>query len=269
MTPKNSLKPIGIFDSGVGGLTVAKEIMLAMPQQPLVYFGDCLKAPYGDRTDEELLQFSRRIVDFLLAKDVGDIVVACGTISTRIFPQMREFVPNHIPVYEMLSAGAKSVTGASKTGKIGVIATEGSVASGAFERAILSIRPDSEVKSVACPLFVPLVEEGWVDNGVADLTAQIYLEEFAKSGIDTLLLGCTHYPLLSKSISKALPWVNLVNPAKYIANSLDKTDLNCPNSPIHQFYVSAKQEKFDKIAKNILPVFDKGSVLAQAKTLAN
>jgi len=261
MTLENSIKPIGIFDSGVGGLTVAKEIMVAMPNQPLIYFGDCLKAPYGDRTDGELLEFSRRIIDFLLTKDVGAIVVACGTISTRIFTEMRQFVPSHIPVYEMLSAGVKAVTEASKTGKIGVIATEGSVASGSFESSILAARPDATVKLVACPLFVPLVEEGWVNNQVADLTAQIYLQEFATSDTDTLLLGCTHYPLLSESIAKVLPNITLVNPAKYIADSLHRSDKPSPCLPVHQFYVSGKQQKFDKIAKNILPTFDKGSIL--------
>ncbi|MCL2235568.1 MAG: glutamate racemase [Defluviitaleaceae bacterium] len=258
------IKPIGIFDSGVGGLTVAKEIMAVLPHQPLVYFGDCINAPYGNRTDDELLGFSQRIINFLLEKDVGAIVVACGTISTRIFAELGQFVPGHIPLYEMLTAGVQAVTEASKTGKIGVIATEGSVKSGAFEREILKARPDAMVKSVACPLLVPLVEEGWAGGEVADLVAKEYLKDLAESDVDTLLLGCTHYPLLSDSIAKSLPNATLINPANHVAENLR----NCvnyasasPEKPKHQFYTTAKKEKFDKIAKNILPAFDKPSIL--------
>ncbi|MCL2855918.1 MAG: glutamate racemase [Defluviitaleaceae bacterium] len=256
-------KPIGIFDSGVGGLTVVREIMTTLPHQPLVYFGDCFRAPYGDRNDEELMEFSRRIVRFLLSKDVGAVVVACGTISARIFEQVRAFVPPNIPVYGMLAAGVQAVVETSKNGKIGVIATEGTVNSGTFEHSIVAARPDATVKSVACPLFVPLVEEGWVDNEVADLTAQIYMRELEDSGIDALLLGCTHYPLLSPSIAKALPQgVTLVNPAGYVAQALQRDGFGAEDGDgSYDFYVSGKKERFDKIAKIILPVFDKGSIL--------
>jgi len=252
-------KPIGIFDSGVGGLTVARQIMDALPQEHLIYFGDSLRAPYGDRAPEQLAQFSRQIIDFLMDKDIKALVVACGTISARIFGTVEQMTD--IPVLGMVVPGVTAALAATKTGRIGVMATAGTVASGAHRTAILTQRPDAQVMSVACPLFVPLTEEGWSDNTVADMTAQIYLADMAANRIDTAILGCTHYPLLINSIKKALPSdVTIVDPAVVLAQDLKKTlgDAGLTRVddtlPVHQFYISGNKEKFDKISALALKV---------------
>ena len=252
-------KGIGVFDSGVGGLTVAGQVMELLPNEQIIYFGDCLRAPYGDRSPEELTQFSREIVDFLLAQGIKALVVACGTISARVFDVVEGMVD--MPVMGMVAPAARAAVDVTKTGHIGVIATSGTAASGAHKAAITHLRPDTTVAAVACPLFVPLAEEGWTDNGVTDLAAQVYMENFnfAKSGVDTMVLGCTHYPLLINSITKALPkGVAVVDPAVILARDLkevlEKGGLlrgdNLP--PEHRLFVSGNKEKFDKMSEMVL-----------------
>jgi len=248
--------PIGVFDSGVGGLTVARQIVAAMPHEEIVYFGDCLRAPYGDRGPEQLADFSRQIVDFLTAKGVKALVVACGTISARIFETVAQMTD--VPIIGMVKPGVDAALTATKTGRIGVLATAGTVASGAHKAAISAKRPDANVFAVACPLFVPLVEEGWFDGDVADLVAKKYVSALENSGADAVLLGCTHYPLLACAIEKALPpGVAVIDPAIALADSL-KGILAEQNllredgeKPTHQFYISGGKEKFDGILKMI------------------
>lgn len=254
MTNKLNSRPIGIFDSGVGGLTVARQIFEALPNEEIVYLGDSLRAPYGDRPPDVLAAFSREIIDFLLKHSIKALVVACGTISAKIFDQVQQMCD--LPVQGMVPPGVKAALAATKTGRIGVVATAGTVASQAHKAAIHALRPDASVVAVACPLFVPLAEEGWLDNPVAEMTAQIYMSAFKNSGIDTLLLGCTHYPLLISSIKKALPGdVAIIDPAATLAqnlkktlesNGLLKTDQAAPS---HRFYITAGKEKFDKISR--------------------
>ena len=241
-------KPIGIFDSGVGGLTVARQIMAALPHKKLIYFGDSLRAPYGSRRPEELMQFSREIIDFLLAKDIGALVVACGTISATVFDAIEQMVD--VPIVGMVDAAVDAALKATKTNRIGLIATAGTIASRAHEKAVADKRANATLKVAACPLFVPLVEEGWLDNDVARLTAQKYLAELVESDIDTLILGCTHYPLLMDSIKAALPEnVNIIDPAVRLAANLAAalrggSDLQ----PAHEFYISGNKDKFDQIS---------------------
>jgi len=270
------IKPIGIFDSGVGGLTVAREIMAVLPERPIVYYGDCLRVPYGERTPEDLTGIARGIIDFLLGKDIGALVVACGTISSSIFDTVKGFVPLGMPVMGMVEPGVRGVLEVTKNNRIGIIATEGSVRAKGFESAILQARPKASVTAVTCPLFAYIVEEGWVDNAVSDEASRIYMEPFRDTGIDTLLLGCTHYPLLAGSIGRALPeGVQLVDPAVYLAKELARELGIEQGRPVrarahlssvpttvagHKFYVSARQEKFDRMAKMVLGI-DVKSVL--------
>jgi len=241
-------RPIGIFDSGVGGLTVARQIMAAMPQKRMVYFGDSLRAPYGSRQPEELVRFSRQIIDFLMTKDIGALVVACGTISATVFDEIKQMVD--IPIMGMLDAAVDAAVDTTKTGRIGLIATAGTVASRAHEKAILAKQPDAELVGIPCPLFVPLAEEGWLDNDVAKLTAQAYLKNLGQSGIDTLILGCTHYPLLIESIKAALPAnISIIDPAVRLAQDLAAMiDSAGESAPQHEFYASGNKDKFDEMS---------------------
>ena len=227
---------------------MVRQIMAELPNRKLVYFGDSLRAPYGSRRPEELIQFSREIIDFLLAKDIAALVVACGTISATVFDAAKQMAD--VPIIGMVDAAVDAATAATKTGRIGLIATAGTIASRAHETAIAAKRPDVMLTAVACPLFVPLAEEGWLDNDVARLTAQKYLAQLAESEIDTLILGCTHYPLLLGSIKAALPAnINIVDPAVKLAGDLagivnDASEYN----PRHEFYVSGNKDKFDQIS---------------------
>ena len=251
--------PIGVFDSGVGGLTVVKQIMAAMPHENMIYFGDCARAPYGDRPSEQLAEFSRQIIDFLSQYSVKALVVACGTISARIFDTVANMTD--VPIIGMVAPGASAAANATKTGKIGVMATAGTIASGAHKAAITAQLPAAQVFGVACPLFVPLVEEGWVDGDIPYLVAQKYADALAGCDVDTVLLGCTHYPLLWQGIKKALPnGVCIIDPAVNVAEDLKKSlhhhdILRKPNNkkpPQHRFYVSGSKEKFDKMTNIIL-----------------
>ena len=248
-------KAIGIFDSGVGGLTVARQIMTKLPHKKLVYFGDSLRAPYGSRRPEELILFSREIIDFLMARDIGTLVVACGTISATVFDVVQKMAD--MPTAGMLDAAVDAALETTKTGCIGLVATTGTIASRAHEAAIAAKRPDVTLKAVACPLFVPLVEEGWLDNDVARLAAKKYLAEFDNSGIDTLILGCTHYPLLMESIKAALSAdIIIVDPAVKLAEDLadivgqngDATGQSPHLPPAHEFFVSGNKNKFEEMS---------------------
>jgi len=241
-------RAIGIFDSGVGGLTVAKQIMEVMPHEKLIYFGDCLRVPYGDKSPDDLIKFFREITDFLLNRDIKALVVACGTISATVYDVVKQMVD--VPIIGMLNPAVDAALAATKTGRIGVVATAATIAAAAHEKAIVARRPDAVVKAVACPLFAPMVEEGWLNNDVARLTAKTYLQDFDGQDIDTLILGCTHYPLLANSIKSALSAnVVITDPAirlvKDLANIIPRADAP---SPQHEFYISGYKEKFDKIS---------------------
>jgi glutamate racemase len=205
-------RPIGIFDSGVGGLTVLKEIKRLMPQEDIIYLGDTARVPYGTRSEETVKRYAFECVDFLLSRDVKVLVIACNTASAIALEDIKRVVT--IPTVGVIEPGAVAAVGITKNRKVGVIGTEGTIRSLAYDRAIRAIDASVSVASAACPLFVPLVEEGWADTIVAELTAGIYLGGFREIGIDTLVLGCTHYPLLKRVIQKVMgPEVNLVDSA--------------------------------------------------------
>lgn len=256
-----SYAPIGVFDSGVGGLTVAREIMRQLPNERIVYFGDTARVPYGSKSQETIIRFSRQIIRFLKTKGVKALVVACNTASALALEEIRPELD--LPIIGVLKPGARVAAEATRNGKIGVIATESTIASQLYTKVIQSHSPHAQVLGKPCPLFVPLVEEGWMKDPVTVEVANRYLEPLKESGIDTLIMGCTHYPLLRSTIRQIMgDAVTLVNPAYETALELKKlleknnilNDGNCiPEGPVHQFYVSDAAEKFRKFANSILP----------------
>jgi len=211
-----SWKAIGIFDSGVGGLTVLREIIKALPQEDTIYLGDTARVPYGTKSPETVIRFARQITSFLVGRDIKLLVVACNTASAVSLEALQaEF---NIPIVGVIEPGAVQAAAVTKKRKVGVIGTAGTIRSSAYTKAIKRINPDIEVITAECPMFVPLAEEGWLDNEVARLTAEIYLKNLKDSGVDTLVLGCTHYPLLKGIISKVMgEGVNLVDSAEETA----------------------------------------------------
>ena len=198
----NNKKAIGIFDSGIGGLTVLHSIINALPGEDTVYVGDTARVPYGTKSATAVTNYSLEIGKFLEKMDIKALVVACNTASAVALPRLQDAF--NIPVIDMIAPAAHKAVEATQNGHIGVIGTEGTVKSGAYENKIKMLCQEIEVTSIACPLFVPLAEEGWIDNDVALAAARRYLEPFKESKIDTLILGCTHYPLLKETIREVI-----------------------------------------------------------------
>ncbi|HUQ45781.1 MAG TPA: glutamate racemase [Gemmatimonadaceae bacterium] len=208
--------PIGVFDSGLGGLTVAHAIMRQLPAESLVYFGDTARVPYGPKSPETVRRYSHEIAAYLLEQGVKAIVVACNTATAHALPMLKEEL--QVPVIGVVEPGARAAVRASRTGRIGVIATAGTIKSGAYVRAIEAEAPDARVTARACPLFVPLVEEGWTDHEATRAVAREYLAPFMHDAVDTLVLGCTHYPLLKSLIADIVgPDVRLIDSAEETA----------------------------------------------------
>ncbi|MFQ9932833.1 MAG: glutamate racemase [Lachnospiraceae bacterium] len=254
--------PIGVFDSGVGGLTVAREIIRQIPNERIVYFGDTARVPYGSKSKDTVKRYSKQIVRFLLTKDVKAIVVACNTASAFALEDLiSEF---DIPIIGVIKPGAKAAVENTKTKRIGVIGTEGTIRSAIYTEVIHEYDREAIVLGKPCPLFVPLVEEGWLHDRVTDEVACRYLNEFKDRDIDTLIMGCTHYPLLRSTIMKTMGEnVFLVNPAYETANSLkrllDENNISSPEdlipkSEMYDFYVSDAPRKFVDFANSIMPV---------------
>ncbi|NLY18356.1 MAG: glutamate racemase [Clostridiaceae bacterium] len=249
-------RPIGVFDSGLGGLTVVKEIMKVLPNESLIYFGDNGRTPYGTKSKETVIKYTKQDVAFLLSKDVKMLVVACNTVSALALPEIRDSIK--VPVLEVIGPGARSALRKTKKGRIGIIATPGTIASGVYSRAILRMNPDVRVFSKACPLFVNLVEEGWWNNEIARMIAEEYLKDIKKEKVDTLVLGCTHYPLLSETIRKVMgDEVAQVSSAEELALALkaliDEKQLGAAQkTACYTYYTSDSVEKFKELGKLIL-----------------
>ena len=186
--------PIGIFDSGLGGLTVVREVIRQLPHERIIYFGDTARVPYGPKSPDTVRRYSHEISAYLKSQDVKAIVVACNTATAHALPMLQGDLS--IPVVGVVDPGARAAVAASRRRELGVIGTAGTISSGAYERAIRTIAPDAHILARACPLFVPLVEEGWLDKDATRLIAREYLTPLRDAGVDTLVLGCTHYPLL-------------------------------------------------------------------------
>lgn len=252
--------PIGVFDSGVGGLTVAREIMRQMPKERIIYFGDTARVPYGTKSKETVTRFSKQIARFLQSHQVKTIVVACNTASAYAIEELEAELD--IPVIGVVKPGARMAADMTRNGKIGVIATEGTIGSGLYSKYIKSLREDTTIYGKACPLFVPLVEEGLWEDPVTVEIARRYLTELIDLDIDTLILGCTHYPLIRSTIGSIMgEGVTLVNPAYETAVALkkllaEKNLLNEVTPPLgsnpYQFYVSDGAEKFKQFANSII-----------------
>ncbi len=210
---------IGIFDSGVGGLTVMHRVMEALPAENLIYLGDTGRYPYGNKSAETVTRYAIENAEFLLARKVKMLVVACNTMSAVALDSLRKRVD--VPVIGVIEPGARAAVDRTRNRRVGVIGTETTIASGLYTRALRALAPDLEIFTRACPLFVPLAEEGWTDNEIARATVAAYLESIKASGIDTLILGCTHYPLLKKAIARFLGRrVRLVDSAEETAREV-------------------------------------------------
>ncbi|EGZ44394.1 glutamate racemase [Neisseria wadsworthii] len=251
-------RPIGVFDSGVGGLTVVRALMERLPMENIVYFGDTARVPYGVKSRATIETFTAQIVDFLLQNEVKALVIACNTIAAVAGQRVRQMAGN-MPVLDVITAGAEAALAVTKTNRIGVIATNTTVNSNAYARAIHSHNPQTRVQSQACPLFVPLVEEGWLDHEVTRLTAREYLKPLLAEDIDTLVLGCTHYPLLKPLLREEAPGVTLVDSAlttaEATAQALAQNGLLNDNGGMqadYRFYVSDIPLRFQTIGERFL-----------------
>lgn len=258
-TVSDPLAPIGVFDSGVGGLTVAREIMRQIPNERMVYFGDTARVPYGSKSKETVTKYSKQIVRFLKEQKVKAIVAACNTASAYALEEIEKELD--IPIIGVVKPGARVAAEVTKNKKVGVIATAGTIQSQIYTQYIQGIEKDIQVIGKACPLFVPLVEEGLLEDPVTDEIATRYLNELKDIGIDTLILGCTHYPLIRSTLGRIMgESVTLVNPAYETARELrgllEKEGLLNPSTQRlgtnqYQFFVSDGADKFKIFANSI------------------
>ena len=263
--------PIGVFDSGIGGLTVAREIMRQMPNEKIVYFGDTARVPYGSKSKETVTRYSRQIVRFLLDQKVKAVAIACNTASAYALPEIEKECP--VPVIGVIRPGARTACSCTRNGRIGVIGTRATVSSGSYTDFIHEIMPEAEVFAQACPLFVPLVEKGLWEDPVTDEVARRYMASLLDHGIDTLIMGCTHYPLIRKKIGRAAgEKISLINPAYETAMELrhmleelkllsDQRPFLGSTTPQYRFYVSDMAEQFQQFANSII----KYGILASEK----
>lgn len=248
---------IAILDSGVGGLTVAKEVMRQLPQEKIIYFGDTARTPYGPRSPHEVIEFTHQIVDYLLQFQPKMIVIACNTATAVALDEIRARLS--IPVVGVIHPGARAAIKTTKTGKVGVIGTEGTIKSSAYELALRQISPHIQVVSQPCPLFVPLVEKGMFRTDQTRSVVEKSLQDLRQMPMDCLILGCTHYPFLSDVIADVMgPNVTLISSADETAREIStilyhKGMLATSNPmPVHQFFCSGDPAMFKKIAQTWL-----------------
>lgn len=256
----NKDAPIGVFDSGVGGLTVVREIIRQIPNEKIIYFGDTARVPYGSKSQDTVTRFSEQIVRFLRTFQVKTIVVACNTVSAYSMEALERDMD--VPIIGVVKPGARVAAEVTKNGRIGVIGTEATIGSQIYTKYIQELNRNVTIYGKACPLFVPLVEEGLWEDPVTDEIARRYLTELIDIDIDTLILGCTHYPLIRSTLGKIMgDRVALVNPAyettqdlKKMLEALDLLEEKPPalGSNQYQFFVSDKAEKFVRFANSII-----------------
>ncbi|MFA5096361.1 MAG: glutamate racemase [Candidatus Omnitrophota bacterium] len=250
------MRPIGVFDSGVGGLTVVRELIRRLPHEDIVYFGDTARVPYGIKSKETVIRFSIENILFLLKHKVKFICVACNTVSSFALPEIK----NHfrVPLVGVIAPGAREAVYATRNKRVGVIGTKGTIRSRAYENEIRQLDPGVRVTGAACPLFVPFVEEGWLKGEVVRTVVRHYLQPFKTAGIDTLILGCTHYPLLKPVIKEVMgSGVTLIDSAKQVAIEVNEILageglLQKTGKGRHQFFVSDNPEWFSSLAGRFL-----------------
>ncbi|HZP41600.1 MAG TPA: glutamate racemase [Candidatus Binatia bacterium] len=247
---------IGVFDSGVGGLTVVDALLRALPHEDLVYLGDTGRHPYGTKSAETVTRYSVENVEFLVEKHVKLVVVACNSASSVALDALTARFP--LPVVGVIEPGARAALARTTSGRVGVIGTEATIGSGAYTRVLRALRPNLEIYTRPCPLLVPLAEEGWTDGPIARGVAETYLASLRKSGIDTLVLGCTHYPLLKPVIAEVMgPAVALVDSAEETARAvaalLAARDLARPaGTGQATFFVTDVPDRFVRIGQRFL-----------------
>jgi glutamate racemase len=248
---------IGVFDSGVGGLTVVRQIESRLPNESVIYLGDTARVPYGTKSPETVVRYGESCARLLLERDIKMLVVACNTASAFALDILRERLD--IPVLGVIEPGAQAALRASRSGRVGVVGTTGTIESGRYRETIHAQSPDTMVLVQACPLFVPLAEEGWTTGDVPRRVAETYLAPMLSEGIDTLVLGCTHYPLLREVIGEVVgEAVTLVDSAeetaKVVQESLEAMDLCCEHALIPQFrfLVSDAPASFEKVGQRFL-----------------
>ena len=260
-------RPIGVFDSGLGGLTAVRELRQLLPSENIIYFGDTARVPYGGRSAEILLKYARQDVRFLRSHDIKAILVACGTVSTTALPQLRQ--ESDIPILGVVEPACRRAAAVTRNRRVGLIATAASVRSGAYERTLHRLDETIHVVSRACPLLVPLVENGYVNDGnpVTKLIIAEYLQEVKDAGVDTLILGCTHYPLLKKMIGDFMGGdVTLIDSGKVTAQAAAAAlaDLGLLNGRIEggnaHYYVSDTPDNFDELEHRFLGEYAGGPV---------
>jgi glutamate racemase len=259
--------PIGIFDSGIGGLTVARAIYERLPGESTIYFGDTARVPYGPKSPETVRRYSLEILQWLVGQGVKAVVIACNTSTAHALVALREVSP--VPVLGVIEPGARAAVAASQAGPIGVIGTAGTIASNAYARAIHALAPATRVEQQACPLLVPLVEEGWFEHPATELVAREYLDGLVQARVDVLVLGCTHYPLLKPLLGRVMgPAVSLIDSAEETARALDQvlSERQLRASPgeagEHRFVVSDDEPRFRQVgARFVGERLDKAEVV--------
>jgi glutamate racemase len=259
--------PIGIFDSGIGGLTVARAIYERLPQESTIYFGDTARVPYGPKSPDTVKRYSLEILHWLLDQGVKAVVIACNTSTAHALRTLQEATP--VPVLGVIKPGARAAVAAGDSGPIGVIGTAGTIASGAYNRAIQALAPGIQVVQRACPLFVPFVEEGWFDHPAAELVAAEYLGELRQACVRALVLGCTHYPLLKPLLQRVMgPEVRLIDSGQATAAALESIlqdkSLQAPagTAVYHRFVVSDDEARFRQVGARFI-----GERLGQAEVV--
>jgi len=251
----NPRAPVGVFDSGVGGLTVMRSLLRLLPREDFIYVGDTARVPYGNKSAETVRRFAQEIARFLWKRGVKMVVVACNTVSAVALPDLRRTLP--VPVMGVIEPGARAALAATRTGRVGVIGTEATVRSRAYEFALHRHAPSLKVFSAACPLFVPLVEEGWLAHPVTRRVASEYLAPMLAKRIDTLVLGCTHYPLLKSTLRRAARGVELIDSAdetaKAVRSRLEQDGLlRHAGRGRAEFYSSDEPAKFTALGRRFL-----------------
>ncbi len=250
-------RPIGVFDSGIGGLTVVRQLMRHLPHEHILYFGDSARVPYGTKSPETVTRFALESARFLTRRDVKFLIVACNTSSAVALSVLqRRF---DVPMIGVIEPGVQAAVRSSRSRRIGVIGTQATITSGAYERMILGLAPDAVVSGAACPLFVPLAEEGWTSGPVVDQVGRIYLEPLRSKRIDCLILGCTHYPLLKEAIAAIMgPEITLIDTAeetvRLVRKELEHLDLlrREQDEGTHSFFVSDVPAQFSAVGGRFL-----------------
>lgn len=259
--------PIGVFDSGMGGLTVVRELIRQLPNESIIYFGDTARVPYGPKSPDTVLRYSREITTFLKKEGIKALVIACNTATAHALPALREEFD--LPIIGVIEPGARAAAGATKTKKVGVIGTAGTIKSRAYEKEIRKLVPDASVIAQACALFVPLVEEGWLDTEPTRAIARNYLATIATAEVDTLVLGCTHYPLLKTVIGNVVGReVRLIDSAFETARETgevlraERIDHTTPNEARYRFIASDAPDTFLSLGQRFL-----GSAIDRVETV--